>query len=305
MKILVATDGSDQADLGVDLVAGIAWPDPTEIVAIEVVPSGAGLFGGPWPAIAIVEAEAIETEIRLAAERTVEAARSRLAGQGRDVRAAVLSGRAASAIVDEARRMAADLIVLGSRGHGAIERMLLGSISAEVVDHAPTPVLIARGTTIERVVLAWDGSPGARLAADLVRDWPVFSRSAVRIVSIADVRAPWWTGLEPATPEVIEMYVETGDSVRAHRDELTREMEAELRAAGLAAVADRREGDAAGEIIAAADSAGADLIVMGTHGRTGLARLVIGSVARNVVRHATCSVLVAPDRADRPNRNAA
>ena len=69
-------------------------------------------------------------------------------------------------------------------------------------------------------------------------------------------------------------------------------MTAGLRAAGLSAEADRREGDAATEILAAAVVSEADLIVIGSHGRTGLARLVLGSVARNVLQHATCSVLI-------------
>jgi nucleotide-binding universal stress UspA family protein len=69
-------------------------------------------------------------------------------------------------------------------------------------------------------------------------------------------------------------------------------MTAQLQTAGRAAEADRREGDAATEILAAASASKADLIVMGTHGRTGIARLVLGSVARNVLQHATCSVLI-------------
>ena len=79
---------------------------------------------------------------------------------------------------------------------------------------------------------------------------------------------------------------------RTHHDQLAREMTAELQAAGLRAEADRQEGDAATEILAAAGASDSDLIVMGTRGRTGLARLVLGSVARNVLQHATCSVLV-------------
>jgi nucleotide-binding universal stress UspA family protein len=65
-----------------------------------------------------------------------------------------------------------------------------------------------------------------------------------------------------------------------------------LRAAGLRASAERLEGDAATVLLSRARATQSDLIVMGTHGRTGLARLVIGSVARNVLHHATCSVLI-------------
>lgn len=292
MRVVVAIDGSGPAGLAVDLVADIAWPAGTEILVAEAVESGAGLFGGPWPALALVQADRIEAEIRAEADRTVHEARGRLARPGLKVQAVVLRGRAATAIVDRARRMRADLIVLGSRGHGAIESMLLGSVSAEVVDHAPAPVLVARGRRIQRVVLAWDGSTCASLAASLLRTWPIFAGAEVRVVSVADVHVPWTGFPEVGSPELMTIYVDAADAARKQHDELAREMTAELQAAGLKAEADRREGDAATEILAAADASKADLIVMGTRGRTGLARFVLGSDARNVLQHATCSVLV-------------
>jgi len=171
--------------------------------------------------------------------------------------------------------------------------MLLGSVSAEVVDHAPAPVLVARGSRIERIVLAWDGSSCAALAADLVRTWPIFSGTQVRVVSVAAAEIPWWTGFpEAGSPDMMPMYVEAADASRKQHDELAREMTAQLQTAGFTAEADRRDGDAATEILAAANASNADLIVVGTHGRTGLTRLVLGSVARNVLQHAACSVLV-------------
>ena len=293
IRVLVAIDGSVSADLAVDLVSDVAWPAETEILVAEAVESGAGLFGGPWPALAMVQADHIEAEIRAEADRTVHEARGRLARPGLKVEAVVLRGRAATAIVDRARRMRAHLIVLGSRGHGTIESMLLGSVSAEVVDHAPAPVLVSRGRRIQRVVLAWDGSTCASLAASLLRTWPIFAGSAVRVVSVADIEVPWWTGFpEAGSPELMPIYLDAADASRRQHDQLAREMTAELQAAGLTVEADRREGDAATEILAAASASKADLIVMGTRGRTGLARLVLGSVARNVLQHASCSVLV-------------
>ena len=293
MRVLVAIDGSDPAGVAVDLVADVAWPAATEILVAEAVESGAALFGGPWPALAMVQADRLEAEIRSQADRAVEEARGRLARPGLNVEAVVLRGRPATAIVDRARGMRADLIVTGSRGHGTIETMLLGSVSAEVIDHAPAPVLIARGRRIERVVLGWDGSACALRAADLLRTWPIFAGSSVRVVSVADIEIPWWTGFpEGGSPEPMPIYLEAADISRRQHDQLARDMTGELKAAGIKAEADRREGDAATEILAAASASDADLIVIGTHGRTGLARLVLGSVARNVLQHATCSVLI-------------
>lgn len=293
MRVLVAIDGSEPATLGVDLVANVVWPAGTEILVAEAVETGAGLFGGPWPTLALLQEDQIEAAIRGEAERTLDQARQRLARPGLRVETAVLRGRPATAIVDRARTMAADVIVVGSRGHGTIESMLLGSVSAEVVDHSSAPVLVARGRQIKRAVLAWDGSPYATFAADLLRTWPMFAGAEVQVVSVADVEVPWWTGLAvDGSPELLPVYADAANASRKQHDELAREMTSALRSAGLTAVADRREGDAATEILAAARAFGADVVVTGTHGRTGLTRLVLGSVARNVLQHATCSVLI-------------
>jgi nucleotide-binding universal stress UspA family protein len=292
MKVLLAVDGSEPAGLAVDLVAGVTWPAGTDILVAQAVVTGAGLFGGPWPATAVVQTDRIEAEIRDQAQQTVQEARERLARPGLTVEAVVLRGRPATAIVGRARDMHADVVVVGSRGHGTIESMLLGSVSAEVVDRAPAPVLVARGRGIEQLVLGWDGSSCATRAADLLSLWPIFTGSRVRVVSVADFEVPWIGFPEAGSPEVMPMYLEAADASRRRHDELAREMTEQLQASGFMAEADRRDGDAATEILAAANASKADLIVIGTHGRTGLKRLVLGSVARNVLQHAKCSVLV-------------
>lgn len=293
MRVLVAIDGSDSASLAVDLVADVAWPGGTTIRVVEAIETGAALFGGPWPTLALVQADELEAQLRLGANATVQEAEARLTRPGLTVESEVLRGRPAAALVDDARRMAADLMVVGSRGHGTIESMLLGSVSAEVIDHAMTPVLVARRRRIDRVVLAWDGSTSASRAAELLGRWPIFARSSVRVVSVADLESPWLPDFPGAgSPELMEIYFATADASRSRHDLLASEMTVELQAAGLTAEADRREGDAATEILAAANAFEADLILLGTRGRTGMARLVLGSVARNVLHHASSSVMV-------------
>jgi nucleotide-binding universal stress UspA family protein len=293
MRVLLAIDGSGPAELAMDLVAKVGWPAGSDILVAEAVETGADLFGGPWPAVAMVQADRLEADIRAEADQIVHQARERLARPGLTVEAHVLRGRPATAIVNLARDMRSDLVVVGSRGHGTIESMLLGSVSAEVVDHAPAPVLVARGSRIERVVLAWDGSSCAKRAAGLLRMWPIFAGSQVRVVSVADVRIPWWSGFPlDRSPELMPIYHDAADASGKQHDELARDMTAQLQGAGLTAETDRRDGDAATEILAAARASSADLIVIGTHGRTGLKRIVLGSVARNVLQHAGCSVLI-------------
>jgi nucleotide-binding universal stress UspA family protein len=88
------------------------------------------------------------------------------------------------------------------------------------------------------------------------------------------------------------LYVEAAEGARRHAVELLAEMTGRLRAEGLAVESERREGDAAAELIAAARAWKANLVVLGTRGRTGVTRLVLGSVARNVVHHVPSSVMI-------------
>jgi nucleotide-binding universal stress UspA family protein len=293
-RLLVATDGSPSADVAVELVARTTWAEPTTVRIVEAIDTLPALFGTLWPTVAIMESDTIDAEIGAAAGETLARVRDRLTRPGVDVDAEVLRGRPATAIVDAADAFAADLIVMGSRGHGTIASMVLGSVSGEVVDHASVPVLVARRPRIARVVLAWDGSSCGRAAADIVRTWPVFRESSVRVVSVAEVEVPWWSGVVVDTaPDLVPALLDAAKALREEHDALARAMANDLRAAGLRADAELRAGDPATGILAAAQAIDADLIVLGTHGRTGPARLVLGSVARNVVRHATCSVLVA------------
>lgn len=294
MRVLIATDGSTCAGVAVDLVAGLDWPAETVINVVEVVPSGVAVFGGPWPPVTPVDVGAIDADIRAQAGRDLQAAAERLAGPARTVETSVVAGRAADAIVSLAEQVGADIIVVGSRGHGKIETMLLGSVSSEIVDHARVPVLVARGRTIERVVFAWDGSERARAALPALTQWGLFANAHIGVLSVADANPPWWVEAGLVSDETAaEAYHAAAEPSRHQHDEMARQMTGQLRSLGLEADPVSREGDPAGTIVAFAAEDAADLIVLGTHGRTGLQRLLLGGVARNVLLHADCSVLIA------------
>lgn len=293
MRVLLATDGSTGAGIAVDLVAAIDWPTGTTVEVVEAIETRPAAFGGPWPTLAYTQIDQIESDLLSLGRATVDAASARLREIGLGATGSVHRGRPASVIAELASSSHADLIVVGSRGHGTIESMLLGSVSSEVIDRASVPVLVARSTSVTRVVLAWDGSESAGQAAEIVRDWSIFSRVPVRVVSVADLGVPWWTGFpEPGTAESMSVYLDAAQAVRLESTQLADAMAGDLRAAGRDAAAESRHGAAATEIIGAARSSGADLIVLGTRGRTGISRLLLGSVARNTLHHAPCSVLV-------------
>jgi nucleotide-binding universal stress UspA family protein len=234
MRVLVGIDGSPAAQTALDLVSALRWPAETTVRVVEVVEPEAFLAGGPWPAIALAEARDIESLAIANATATVESAERMLARTGLRIEIGVLRGRPSTALVHEAARFAADLVVVGSRGHGTIESMVLGSVSSEVVDHAGLPVLVARSRAVGRVILAWDGSAPARAAATIVREWPIFQASTVRVASIAELTFPWWVGMpQPGAGETAPLAAEAAETSRATHRELAETMAASLVEAGL------------------------------------------------------------------------
>jgi nucleotide-binding universal stress UspA family protein len=235
----------------------------------------------------------VDTEIAAHQQELVTGAAARLRSGDRTVEAVVLRGRPATALVEDATRFGADLAIGGSRGHGSISRLLLGSVSAELVDQAPCPVLVSRTPSIGRVIFATDGSVPSGAAEAVLSSWTIFDDLPIHVVSVADVSEPWHTGMAPGMyRQVSEAHAKDLVDSRGEHARVAEETAERLRAVGRRAEPVTRTGDAAAETIAAAADLGADLVVIGSRGRTGLARVVLGSVARNVLQGSTTSVLV-------------
>jgi nucleotide-binding universal stress UspA family protein len=295
MRILLATDGSRAADQARDLVAALPCQEGGRVRIVSVAPTRADLLGMPWTVDVLPDADRLEDETLRVNREALETAEREISSAHCDlvIEPILIRGRAASAILDEARAMPADLIVVGHRGHGRWETVLLGSVSSEVVDHAPCPVLVARDERLGPVIFADDGSPSARMAESVLSSWPLFSGLPVTVLTVAEEGYPHAAAMAPL------VYSETMDQYAASTHDLERLARQEndaaagrLREAGFEATGLIREGDAAHEIVAVARERGAGLIVVGTRGQTGLRRLILGSVARNVLLHAPCSVLV-------------
>jgi nucleotide-binding universal stress UspA family protein len=151
------------------------------------------------------------------------------------------------------------------------------------------------GMTFHKILCATDFSELSRPALDLALE---LARPGTTTVTIAHVfRFPWY-GI-PQEPVV--MTVDVIDAVRASARESLGvwKREAERRAPGVGIDTVLLEGTPWEQVVNQAERGGYDLIVAGKHGRTGLARALIGSVAEAIVRHATVPVLVASPAAAR------
>jgi nucleotide-binding universal stress UspA family protein len=290
MRVLIATDFSPHAEDAVKIVKSLPLPSGSTVRvlhAIEPFADVATLNPGAITAFT----DAAVTQVKSELERIA----AKLRAPGREVETLSVLGRVADAIVEEAESSKVDLIVLGSRGRDALKSALLGSVSAEVVDRAPCPVIVARGPALRKVILADDGSETAAAGARFIGASPALSDLEVRVVSVVDAPFPsMLIGSDAAmgTYAAVQAYYDSLPALRETTAKIARERAGALVGAGLVATSEIREGDAAGELIAAAAEAHADCIVIGSHGRTGLTRLFLGSVARAVLFNAPCSVLI-------------
>ena len=290
MRILLATDLSSDSEIAQTLVMGMPLPPGSRIRvlhAVEPLNAAATFAVVPLPEMPSVTDDARRELAKVARTLT----RGCVA-----IETAARSGRAADVIVEESVSFAPDLIVMGNRGRGALASTILGSVSAEVIDRAQAPVLIARRPTLASVVLAEDGSPSAAVGARFIAAYAPFANTAVHVVSVTDVPFPVVLADPTGTNTAVDAYTSYQISVEAtrarHEAALTTRLLA-LRELRIATTGERREGDAASELIAAAIARRADCIVIGSRGQTGLRRFVLGSVARSVLYHASCSVLIA------------
>jgi nucleotide-binding universal stress UspA family protein len=295
MRILLAVDGSVSSDRAVELVSTFAFPPDSTVRVVAVHRPYADVLAISWATMGDASTRG-ETEEESAVRRLRDAvahAEAQLQRPGLKVEGFLIHGRPGSSVADEAGAMSADLVVVGSRGHGTIATMLLGSTASEIVDHAPCPVLVARRARLGPLVFADDGSRSARHAETVFTRWPIFTGLACSVVTVAEVAVPVAAGFTPGLyDQVLESYTRSVDDAR---EEVRIEADTEahrLADAGLAAAPVTLEGDPATEIVRYASERGTATIVMGTRGHTGLARLILGSTARNVLVHAPCSVLI-------------
>lgn len=289
MKVLVAYDLGDASRealeqsrteakaLGATL--GICHVMP---VMYEVEP-----FFSPFRQEASFDGAKVEADMRTTIENKV---RESLGDQPAEV--FVERGVPYAEIIRRAETWGADLVVVGSHDRKGIARALLGSVAERVVRHAHGSVLVARAIRTPGVVLAATDLSEASLPVVEAAARAAERRNARLVVlSAVDWSYAAWGSVAGApfgaTPVVPPPEVQA--QIRAAMLEtMQRELE-RVRATGSAEVLD---GSPASAVAEYAEKHGAELIVVGTHGRTGFSRLALGSVAEHVVRSAGCSVLV-------------
>ena len=308
MKILIAYDGSECADVALRDLRRAGLPTEAEALIVAVAEA--------WAPATKVEGE-IESELAQAepandeeageADESAQLQEARYLAQRAcervredfphwETRSVVMAGKPAGEVVRAAADWQPDLIVVGSHGHTALGRFMLGSVSQSVVTEAHCSVRVARGHVKEddspvRLLIGTDGSPAAQLAISAVaaRSWPPGSEA--RVLAVNEPMKPTLFGR--LIPPVAKWVEESNEADIAWSQEMVEAVAEELRATGLAVTPDVLEGDPKKVLVAEAESWEADAIFVGSTGITNrLERLFLGSVSTAVVNRAPCSVEV-------------
>jgi nucleotide-binding universal stress UspA family protein len=296
--ILFPTDLSERADQAFPLACSLARDCGARVVVLYVMPPPLGPE--------LIEARHRPDEYR----RGPRQALHRVQAPGDNVRVEhrLEEGNAAEVILEVARDLGAGLVVMGTHGRTGPGHLLFGSVAEAVLRKAPCPVLTVKAPP---PATPGGGAAGARPGEGRPEGtilWPLrtilhptdasaCSREAFRLAcSLARDHGARLIALRvTAVPDLVYEGYGTPGSPLAEEEYVAeaRKDVGELRPADPGLALERRveEGDPAAEILRVAAEAGADLIVMGTHGRTGLRHLLLGSVAEQVVRKAPCPVL--------------
>jgi len=281
MKVLIAADSASSAEVLVDAVGIRLWPEGTTAHVLSVV-ADIDVPEEVWREEGYGKG-AVKREMETRGEQITPVAK-RLEEIGISAEVVVARGDARDLISFFARKWSSDLIFVRAHVLRDLDHWMLGSVARAVLITAPCTVQVVRDARKElahtlhsgrRVLLATDGSKTAATAADALagRPWP--EGSEFRIVTVEE---PWMI-----KPTNVIHNINGAEQV--------------LASAGLKATAAVRSGNPKELILEEAKEWNADLIVVGSHGRRGFRRFLLGSVSEAVAMKAHCSVVVVRSQA--------
>ena len=284
--VLIATDASPQARAAMAASLAFPWPDGTRAQGVMVtgVPALSRWRRNARPALlAWLRREAVRV-------------RRRLKRRWADADVVVVDPPVVAAIVERARKWRAQVIVLGSRGRGSLQSALLGSVSRDVMHAADCSVLVVKGTVRapRHLLIGLDGSPGSRRAVGFVSNLPPPTRGRVTLLAVVELTPSTSIRRLPSSVRTV-LAAELAALDRGRLANAKREASVAARRlmrAGWAVEIVVRRGIPLPELLKAASSTRADVVVVGARGAGGLKRLLLGSVAEGAFAHTSVPVLV-------------
>ncbi len=290
--MLIPTDDSEGALAGAKHGIALASRTDADVHVLSVVQVQDSLADSGDIAFAPLEENAEE-----AVEAIAKLARSY--DEELDITTAIRRGTPFQSIREYANRREIDVIAMGTKGRTGLDRFLLGSVTENVLRTARTPVLAVPPNagvstiddmTFERLLLPTDGSDGAAIATE----WGI--ALAACLESMAHTLYSVDTTRLTGTQESGEIL----DALERRGEEAVERVRERARDDGVSVSGSIATGSPANAILTYATDHDVDLIVMGTHGQTGIGQWFLGSVTENVVRQADTPVFCVPVSANSP-----
>ena len=276
-KILVAIDGSESSTHALRESFKFATDEKCWVTVVSVIPPYEGDLGATW--VSNVK-EAMEKPCHVALSQAEELAKKERVL----IKTVCEEGEIYERIVDLADAENFDLIIMGKRGTAGLEKTLIGSVTARVIGHSQRDVLVVPGGASvgwKNILFATDGSKYSEAATGKAIDFAKSYGSELHVISVVDVTEEFIARAPGALEELVKKAKGVVDDVK------NKAASEGVKAEGMV-----KEGEAAKSIIDLAEKKKAGAIIMGSHGRTGLTRLLMGSVTERVIGHAPCPVLV-------------
>lgn len=303
--VLVPLDGSREAAAVLPFVPGLARGLAARVELLRVIPDQAievpvlhepvALYGVGDGAVVEQPARPSLDARRRQAEGDHLGALIDLQAQGLEAELVVEVGHPAEVIVERATMTHATLIAMATHGYGGLRRWALGSVTDKVVHAASTPVFVVRSTPeppqaplIRRILVPIDDSAFSRKALPLAARLAVADGAQLQLVHVL-VPPVIFTGADPYMgADLAELYADPAGEMRQRATDALRTLAEQLRAEHQVPVRyEIRVGLAANQLIEAAEQHDSDLVVMATHGYSGLQRWALGSVADKVLHACT------------------
>ncbi len=285
-RILIATDGSRSAQAALATAIKFPWPASSSVRAV--------IASATWlPAASELTRAAVEKTF----EATAAAARRALARRWPESKALVVDAPPVEAILAEAERFKASLIVLGWRGHGTFRRLLAGSVSRSVAAQAQCPVLVVReaATAMRRFVVGFDGSPNAERALDFLSSLEPGRGSRVVLLNVIEpVFAPASVGRLPSSvrSHIHREVAALNEEQYQHGQATLAAGVARLDRSGWRAESEVRVGAPLASLLKAVGEHRADVLILGARATSGLERALLGSVANGALNRSPVVMLV-------------
>lgn len=276
-KLLIAIDGSPTSLHALRESFKLAQNEGSWITVVLVVPP----YTGDLDLVAVGN---VMASMRKPCEEALAKAHEIANAERASIKTVCEEGEPHERIIDLADAENFDLIVMGRRGLRRLEKVLLGSVTAKVIGYSHTDILVVpRDTEVgwQRALVATDGSKYSEAASKKARDFARSYGGELKILSVVDVPPEFYAESPKTVDELIK-------KAKGYVEDIRKQSESE----GIKAETFVREGETYQKITELAKEQNVGTIVMGSHGRTGLKRLLMGSVTEKVIGHAPCPVLV-------------